>query len=70
METYYSVAFKSVRRKLGYNESEFAHLLDIEETELRLIEECAIIPDTPTIVKLDSFLLRESNTQFFLNLGA
>jgi DNA-binding XRE family transcriptional regulator len=54
METYFSVVFKSIRRKFGYNATELAGLLEISETDLLLIEENKLTPDIQTLCKIDS----------------
>lgn len=54
METYFSVIFKSIRRKFGFNETELADLLGISEADLLLIEDNKLNPDIHTLSKIDN----------------
>lgn len=56
METYFSVLFKSNRRKMGVDEGQFAKLLEIDVNILTLIEKNEIIPEAGVLLKLDLLL--------------
>ena len=54
METYFSIIFKTIRRKLGCTQTEFAQFLEIEESEVLQIENDGSIPSIGTLCKLDT----------------
>jgi ribosome-binding protein aMBF1 (putative translation factor) len=59
METYFSIVFKHTRRKLGCNHEEFARLLEIDVSQLILIEEYQLFPDSETLYRLDKLELQD-----------
>jgi ribosome-binding protein aMBF1 (putative translation factor) len=59
METYFSIVFKHSRRKLGCSHDEFASLLEIDVSQLILIEEYQLFPDSETLYRLEQLELQD-----------